>query len=155
MSDAKPKALTPAERIAASTERRTKAAEAEKKAREEQFATDLEAIEALESKLGLQLRYSSQVRQFVPGQPVVVGVRAPAPVEYKRLMSLMNRKDASGDAKVAALIQIAQECWVYPDPITDKESRDAMIEANAGLLASIGGFVNSLAEVELKEEGKG
>lgn len=151
MSDPKPRALTPEERIAASAERRAKAADAEKAARLEQFATDLEAIEALEMKLGLHLRYSSQVRQYVPGQPVVVGVRAPAPAEYKRLMSLMNRKDASGDAKVAALIQIAQECWVYPE---DKASRDAMTEANAGLLASVGGFVNSLAEVELKEAGK-
>jgi len=144
------KKLTAEERIAASAARRAAKAEAETKARTEQFADDLEAIEALEEKLGERVRYSAQVKQYVPGLPVVVGVRAPATAEYKRLVSMVNKsKDA--DAKVMAVNTLAQSCWVYPEK---KETRDAMIEANAGLLSSVGNFAYSLGEVELKDEGK-
>lgn len=146
------KALTAVERIAASTERRAKLAEAEIKARTEQFADDLEAIEALEAKLGIRIRYSQQVRTFVPGLPVVVGVRAPDPAEYKRMFSSVNRSGGNGDAKVAALLLLANACWVYPE---EKAVRDQLVEANAALLASVGNFANTLAEVELKEEKNG
>jgi hypothetical protein len=146
------KTPTAAERIAASEERRAKKATAEATAREEQFANDLEAIEKLEDELGIGLRYSSQVKTYVPGLPVVVGVRAPEPGEYKRFQSKMNRQNVTGDQKVAALIELAQMCWKYP---ADKDTRDAMVEANTALLSSVGQFVNSLAEVEIKEEGKG
>lgn len=145
-------APTPAERIQAAMDRRTEKKDAEAKAREAQFAADLEAIEALESKLGLRIHYSAQVRTFVAGMPVVVGVRAPEPSEYKRMFSMVNRTGGNGDAKVSALLTLAQACWVYPE---DKVTRDAMTEANAALLASVGNFANTLAEVELKEEGKG
>jgi len=143
------KALTAAERIAAAQERRTKKTDAEASAREEQFATYLEAIEQLEAKLGIRIRYSNQIRTFVPGMPVVVGVRAPEPAEYKRLLSQVSRSNGNGDAKVAGIIALGHACWVYPE---DKATRDAMIEANAALVASVGNFANTLAEVELKEE---
>ncbi len=143
---------TAAERIQAATDRRAAKADAEATAREEQFATDLEAIEALESKLGLRIYYSKQVRTFVAGLPVVVGVRAPDPNEYKRMFSMVNRTGGNGDAKVSALLTLAQACWVYPE---DTATRAAMTEANAALLASVGNFANTLAEVELREEGKG
>lgn len=143
---------TAAQRTAEALERRTKSAEAELAAREEQFADDIEAIEVLEHELGARIHYSKQVRNFTPGLPVVVGVRAPEPAEYKRMFSGVNKNGASGDAKVQALLQLAGVCWVYP---AEKEKREAMVEANAGLLASVGNFANTLAEVELREEGKG
>ncbi len=143
--------LTPAQRIAASNERREARAKAEAEQREAQFADDLEAIEALEIKLSVRVRHSAQVKQYVAGLPVVVGVRAPDPSEHKRLVSMVNRSNNNGDAKVAAVATLAQSCWVYPE---DKPTRDAMIEANAGLLSSVGNFAYSLGEVELKEEGK-
>lgn len=143
---------TAADRIAAASDRRAAKAEAELAAREEQFATDLEAIEALEEKLGLRVHYSKQVRTFVPGLPVVVGVRAPDPDEYRRMFSLVNRSGGNGDAKVSALMTLANACWVYP---VDPAARIAMSKANAALLASVGNFANTLAEVELREEGKG
>lgn len=146
------KVLTAAQRIAASEERRAEKADAEAEAREEQFATDLEAIEAIESKRGIRIYYSKQVRTFVPGLPVVVGVRAPDPAEYKRMFSMVNKSGGNGDAKVAALMTLAEACWVYPE---DGAARTALIEANAALLASVGNFANTLAEVELREEGKG
>lgn len=145
-------AKTAAERIAAAHDRRAAKADAEVAKREEQFATDLEAIEALEEKLGVRVHYSAQVRTFVPGLPVVVGVRAPDPAEYKRLFSSINRAQGNGDAKVAALLMLGNACWVYPE---EKAARDAMVEANAALVASVGNFANTLAEVELKEEKNG
>lgn len=144
--------MTAAERIQASEDRRAKKAEAEGKERQEQFATDLEAIEALEAKLGHRVFYSQQVRTYVPGLPVIVGVRAPDTGEYKRMYSMVQKNGNNGDAKVAALMTLAQACWVYPE---EAAMRTAMLEANAALLASIGNFANTLAEVELKEEGKG
>ncbi len=143
--------LSAAERIQASNDRRAAKADAEAAAREEQFASDLEAIEALEDKLGIRVHYSKQVRTFVPGLPVVVGVRAPEPAEYKRMFSFMNKTGGSGDAKISALLTLAEQCWVYPE---DKSVRDAMTSANAALLASVGNFANKLAEVELQETGK-
>ncbi len=154
MSEEIVKAKTAEERIQEVTARRAAKEDAELAARREQFANDLEAIEELEKSKGIRIRYSKQVRTFVPGLPVVVGVRAPDVAEYKRLVSKVNRANGNGDAKVAALIELANACWAYPDPTDDKAKRDAMVEANAGLLASVGNFANTLAEVELKEEGK-
>ncbi len=64
---------------------------------------------------------------------------------------MVNRSNNNGDAKVAAVATLAQSCWIYPE---DKATRDAMCDANAGLLSSVGNFAYSLGEVELKEEGK-
>jgi hypothetical protein len=140
-----------ADRIREAGERRAAKVDAEVKAREEQLAADVEAIEALEEKLGIRIHASKQVRQFVVGLPVVVGVRAPDAAEYKRMFSGVNRSNGNGDAKVAAHTMLANACWVYPQ---DAATRDAMLAANGGLLASVGNFANKLAEVELEEEGK-
>ncbi len=144
--------LSAEQRIAAANKRRSDKADAEAKARTEQFATDLEAIEALETKLAIRIHYSEQVRTFVPGLPVVVGVRAPETGEYKRFLSKMNNTKGHSDAKVAALLELAHACWLYPE---EKATRESMAEANAALLASVGNFANTLAEVELKEEKNG
>lgn len=142
---------TAAERIAEANERRAKKSAAEAAAREEQHASDLEAIEAVEERLGQKVHVSQQVKNFVKGLPVVVGVRAPDMAEYKRLYTLVGRSGSNADARGAALMQLGQVCWVYPE---EKATKDLMIESNAALLASIGVFANSLAEVELREEGK-
>lgn len=146
------KKLTPAERLKAVEERSAKKAEAIAAAREEQYATDREKIAELEEKLGQKVYISNQVRQFTQGFPVVVGIRAPTVPEYKRLFSQINRTKGNDDAKVAAHQMLAQVCWVYPE---EPESREAMLEANSGLLASIGNYANKLAEVEIDDEGKG
>ena len=114
-------------------------------------ANDLEAIEALETKLAHRIIPSNQVKQFTPGYPVIVGVRPPSSGEYKRLMSKIGRAKENSDARTAALIELARACWMYPE---EEASRDAICEANTGLLASVGLFVTKLAEVELAEEGK-
>ena len=149
MSDQKP---TAAERIKAQTDKRNARNATEARAREEQLATDLEAIAVLEEDKGVRIYYSSQVRNYVAGQPVIVGIRAPSEGEYKRLFSKMNNTKGHSDAKVAAHVELADVVWMYPQ---DPSSRRAMIEANAGLLASVGNFATKLAEVDVEEEGKG
>ena len=142
---------SPAQRLKELEDRQFAKEQAIAAEREEQYATDREAIDALSEKLGVKVHYSKQVRQFVRGVPVIVGVRAPDAAEYKRLFSKMNRTNSNGDAKVAAHTELAQSCWVYP---ADGPTREAMLEANSGLLASVGNFANKLAEVEISEEGK-
>ena len=142
--------LTRAERLAALDKKQAARDAADTEAREEQYVTDREAIDALSDKLKIRIHYSKQVKQFVPGVPVIVGVRAPEPGEYQRLFSKVNRSN-NGDARVAALNELAQVCWVYP---VEGPDRQAMLAANAGLLASVGNFANKLAEVEIAEEGK-
>jgi hypothetical protein len=92
------------------------------------------------------------VKTFVAGLPVVVAVRAPDAAEMKKMVTMVNKNKDHVDAKIAAVRDLAEVCWVYPE---DKETRKAMCEANAGLHSSIGNFAYSLGEVELKEEGKG
>ena len=149
MSD-EAKKPTRAERLAALEKKQADRDAAEAEAREEQYVTDREAIAALSDKLGVRVHHSKQVKQFVPGVPVIVGVRAPEAGEYKRLFSKVNNAK-NGDARVAALNELAQSCWVYP---AEGPERQAMLDANSGLLASVGNFANKLAEVEIAEEGK-
>ncbi len=143
--------LTADERIAAAAARRTDRAEAEAAARKEQFADDLEAIEAIEVKLGARVRCSAQVPNFVDGLPAVVGVRAPSASEHKRFLATIGKAEKNPDLKLSAVTSLGASCWVYPP---DKSTQSAMIESNAGLLLSIGNFAYSLGDVELAAEGK-
>ncbi len=152
MSDPNDTKLTAAQRIAAAEARRQAKTDAEKAAREEQHANDLEAIEALEATLGQKVYPSKQVTQWKAGLPVIVGIRVPTHVEYKRQVSRLNRANGNGDAKVSAQNELANACWVYPE---DQATRDEMLQVNSGLIASIGLYVNKLAEAEFTEEGKG
>ncbi len=142
---------TPAQRVAAIEARKAARTAVADAAREEQYATDRERIADLEDQLGIEIHISKQVRQHVPGCPVVVGVRAPGEGEYKRFFSQINKSNGNGDAKVSALKMLAEVCWVYP---ADPEQRKALLSANSALLASVGNFANKLAEVEIADEGK-
>jgi hypothetical protein len=124
---------------------------AEASARAAQYEADRLAMYALGKARGFKVHHSAQVRQYVRGLPVVVGVRAPDAAEYKRFFQQVQRA-GNADAKIAAHALLAEACWVYPE---DKPTRDAMLAANGGLLASVGNFAAALAEVELKEQGKG
>lgn len=149
MSDA-PKTLS--ERRAELEKRRADREAKVQANREEQEVSDREAIDALEEEKGITIHVSQPTRNFAPGVPVVVGVRAPSDAEYKRYFTQVNRSQGHADAKLAAHKMLAEVCWVYP---TDPKVRAAMIETNAGLLASVGNFATKLAEVAMEEEGKG
>ncbi len=132
--------------------RRAARAAATEEARAAQYLIDCKAIEALEAEHGYVLNISQQVRQFVPGCPVVVAVKAPSELEYKRFFQQINRSKGNADAQMAAHAMLAQVCWVYPE---NPEARKAMVAANGGLLASVGNLANKLAELNADEEGKG
>lgn len=139
------------ERRAAVLKRREGREAAADKLREEQEVADLEAIDALEVERGNPLDASFTVSQFVLGHPVRLGMRAPSEAEYKRYFKQINGAGGNADAKVAAHRMLAEVCWVYPE---SKESRAALLEANGGLLASIGNRASKLAELRADEEKK-
>lgn len=120
-------------------------------AREAQMAIDREAIDALEAERDVQLDVSLSVKNFVPGHPVIIGVRTPTEPEYKRYYQSLNRAGAGPDVKSAAHTQLANVCWVYPDA---PESRKALLAANPAILAQVGNLANKLAELRSEEEGK-
>lgn len=142
---------TPAERKAAAYARRAAREATSAEARDAQEVVDLEAIEAIEAERGYTLDVGFQVQQFVPGAPVIVGVKAPTELEYKRYFQQVNRSSGNADAKIAAHVMLAQVAWVYPE---DKDARAAMLAANGGMLASIGNHASKLAELRRTEAGK-
>jgi hypothetical protein len=129
--------------------RAARKAESEK-ARSEQYVLDLEAIDEIELKNGLELDISLRVTNFTKGAPSLVGVRAPSELEYKRFFQSVNRA-GNADAKMAAHEQLAKTCWVYPE---DEASRDKMRAANPGLLAGVGNLAIKLAEMRSEDESK-
>ncbi len=72
---------TPAQQLAELEALERAEADAEAKAREAQFVADRLAMHALGKARGVKVHYSAQVRQYVSGLPVVVGVRAPEAAE--------------------------------------------------------------------------
>lgn len=122
------------------------------KARDEQLEKDREEIDRLEAETGLYLDTSLSVKNFVDGCPVMLGVRTPKPVEYKRFVDTVNRPNAGPDAKPKALADLGRVCWVYP---SDETQRAQLIEANPALPLQVGIAVNKLAELEEESRGKG
>lgn len=121
--------------------------------RAEQYAKDLEAVDALECEnpgWGM-LDISLRVTNLVPGIPSLAAVRSPKELEYKRFFQQINRA-GNADAKMAAHEQLAKACWVYP---ADAAERQAMCESNPGLLAGVGNLAIKLAEMQSADEGKG
>jgi len=132
-------------------ERRAQRKAASNKARAEQYAVDLAAVDELETKNGYELNISLRVSNFVPGAPSLVGVRTPSALEYKRFSQQLDRA-GNADGKMQSHEQLAKACWVYPE---DDDARKAMANANPGLLAGVGNVAVKLAEMETVEEGKG
>ncbi len=123
-------------------------------AREEQMSKDREAIDGLETEHDYVLDTTLTTKRFIPGRAVIIGVRPPKSVEYKRYFQSVNRANAGPDAKSAAHEALATVCWAYPPP-SDTESRKLILEANPALLAQVGTVASHLAELEKEEEGKG
>jgi hypothetical protein len=139
------------ERRAAVEKRRQERAESLATARDEQEVSDLEAIDKLEADKGFALDATLSVSQYVKGCPVRLALRAPSASEYKRYFTQVNAAGSNADAKVKAHHLLAEVCWVYPE---SKEARAELLEANGGLLASIGNRAAKLAELKADEEKK-
>lgn len=120
-------------------------------ARDDQEASDLEAIEALEIGSGDSLS-TLRVNGFVPGQPVRVAFKAPSEAYYRRFCSMVRKAGPNLEARGAAQDLLAQSCWVYP---ADGAAQKAFLVAFPGTLVSIAIECAKLAELRSDEEGKG
>lgn len=144
-------------RMAVLQERKAKRDEEKKAKRELQIVHDLEAIEAMADEKHIEIDTRFRVRQMVEGCPVVIGVRAPSDLEWKRyLQKVQGAAELKGIAvaqgKTAAHAELGKVCWVYP---AEDETRKALLAVNAGLVTSVGNLAAELAALEAEEEGKG
>lgn len=128
---------------------RQKGTDPESRAAQEEL--DLEAIDAIAIEKGVDIDIALSVRNMVAGQPVILGVRRPSRSEHKRFVQTVTRASGNADAKMSAIDQLGEVCWVYP---TDKASRDALVEANPGLIGSVGNRAYKLVELESEAEKK-
>jgi len=156
MSDETPKKKTAAQRKADAEARIAKSRDARDEQRDEQEATDLEAIADLEENGGEAL-HTMTCSGFAPGVPVRIAFRAPTRSEYKRYSDLTgkaakNKNDVKGHRD--AQEQLARSCWVYP-PANPPELREAVLEAFPGAIISMAIEAVKLAELRSEEEGKG
>jgi hypothetical protein len=131
--------------------RRAERKAAAQKARAEQYAKDIEAIDDLEVKSGDDIA-TLNVNSYKPGLPTLVGVKAPSDVYYKRFAQMVRKAGNNLEARAAAQDLLAESCWVYP---TDADARKAMKESFPGVLVSIAVKAAELAELNAEEEGKG
>lgn len=120
-------------------------------AKAEQYAKDLEAIDALEVESGEEIA-TLTVNGYKAGLPVLVGVKAPSALQYKRFADQIRNAKENLNKRAQAQDLLAESCWVYP---SDKDARKAMLEAFPGVLVSIAVEVAKLAELRSAEEGKG
>jgi len=119
--------------------------------REEQFAKDLEALDALEVEHGDGVVARLDVDHFVKGHPTFVVVRAPTGIQYKRFADMVTRAGEQATKRREATDMLAQSCWLYPDEAQRKE----MLEHFPGLLPAISLRAMQLAEAKAADEGKG
>lgn len=135
--------------------RRAARAEALEEQRKEQYAKDLEALDALESDYGHGAIAAVAVSRFSPGQPTRAFLRKPKAAEYKRYVDQVNRSLIGGDKRDPKKFReaqdtIAKSVWVYP---LEESARDSMLEEFPGLLSQIAGAALKLAEGEAEAEG--
>lgn len=145
---------TAEQRIAEIEARRAERAEQLAGQRVEQYAQDMEALDALEAKHGPENVARLDVKRYVPGHPTFVVLKAPSLQYYRRFCDQVAKAQGSGDAKTRQNAQddLAKSCWVYPE---EPKARDAMLEAFPGLLLSVCLKAVELVEAKAAEEGKG
>ncbi len=131
--------------------RRAERKAAAAKAREEQYAKDLEAIDALEVESGEEIT-TLKVNAHKPGLPTLVGVKAPNETYYKRFAQMVRKAGQNLEARAHAQDLLAESCWAWP---SEADTRKAMREAYPGVLVSIAVKAAELAELAADEEGKG
>lgn len=119
--------------------------------REEQLATDLEAIDLLEEQYG-----DSNIRTlevpFTPGLPVLCAVRTPDPAYIKRHReTLKPKRNAKEDPDaMAAAIVLGAVARVYPDA----EVYAKLLEARPGIDVQLGLLAAKLVAGKIEETGK-
>lgn len=132
--------------------RRAARKEALAQLRDEQAATDLEALDALEEQHGEHAVVVTKLGRYKPGLPTLVVTRICRPEENKRWKSRLGIKgqDVKGDV-LAAGEELARSCLLYPErPVFDE-----MCSEFTGLITEVGGRTRAASDAKATEEGKG
>jgi hypothetical protein len=110
--------------IADIQERRAKRKELRARAREEQYAKDLERVDLLEEEHGDDRVAVLETPSYVPGLPTVVVVKTPPAAVFNRFRSMIRKAQKNMDQMGAAQELLADSCVVYPDAETYKRMKD-------------------------------
>ena len=100
--------------------RRAKRKETIAKAREEQYAKDLEEVDKLEMELGDDRVGVLKMPSFVAGLPTLVVVRTPSSSVFNRFRSMVRAAGQKTIAIGAAKDLMASSCVAYPNEETYK-----------------------------------
>lgn len=146
-----------ADRIAEIEARRAQRAADHKRARDEQYLADLNALEALEDEaepgsittLGVD---GEDGRRFSKGLPTFAAFRRPTAIEVKRFRDRTRAKNQNDTPNVnGALVELAEACLVYPTPEVFKR----MLEVYPGIDLQGGRLAARLAVGKEEEDLKG
>lgn len=116
------------------------------KQRDEQYAKDLEAIDALEVEHG-DTNIAILEVPFTLGMPVLAAVRTPTDPETKRYRSRVQAKNAD---TAAASEEVGMSCVVYPTG----DVLEALLQARPGVRVQLGTSALGLATATAKAEEK-
>lgn len=98
--------------------RRAERKEATKKARNAQYAIDVEKVEALEQEHGDGRVRVLKMPSFVPGLPTLVVVKTPTELVFKRFRQMVRKAATDAEAIGAAKDLLAASSIAYPDEVT-------------------------------------
>lgn len=133
-------------------ERRAKRKAALETQRTEQYAIDLEALDALEQEHGDNCVAALEVNGYVPGLPTFAVVRSPGGTSfYKRYSDMVRKAGKSVQAIGAAQDMLGESCIVYPP---EGAERERMYKEFPGLKISAAIRALKFVELEAADEKK-
>jgi hypothetical protein len=120
-------------------------------ARVEQYAKDLDALDALEVEHGDGRVCELSLPAYRPGLPTLVVVVCPAPDYYKRFQEMVRRAKGEGSKLGPAADLLADHCVAYPAKDVYAEVRKAF----PGVHDSVAAAAAELSQAKGRDEGKG
>jgi hypothetical protein len=152
-------APTAAERIAAVQAKRAALQATEKAAFDEQQATDLEALVALEEEHGFDRVLRVDVGGWKPGTgaTTLMAARIPLASEsyYKRFEQTVAKAKDGTTVKVEAGYTLARACLVYPSEKGEPELYKATVDIAPGILSHLAHQIVKAVQGQAEEEKKG
>jgi|SRR6185295_18233678 len=124
-------------KIAAIEAKRAARKEATAKARDDQYAKDLERVDELETEHGDDQVGVLKLPSYEPGLPTLVVVRTPAPAIFNRFRQMVRKAGKNTEAMGAAKDLLASSCVAYPDEETYGRMKEVWpsIHDNVGIEA--------------------
>lgn len=119
--------------IAEKEARRAERKAATAAARAEQYAKDLEQIDALEEEHGEDRIAVLTMPSFRQGLPTVVVAGTPQPLVYKRFKQQIVSASDDASRRTDAMDLLATSCLLYPDKETYAKMREAWPAIHDGL----------------------